>query len=74
MKLDLVTSSELLFMINQLPYSLKIKIPFELKSELYNNYNKEVYNSFIPDKPFYKQNIRDESIKMFYELVSEYMN
>jgi hypothetical protein len=73
MNLDVVTSSELLFMINQLPVSLKNKIPLELRMKLNNEYSKEVYNSFIPDKPFYKQNIREESLEIFNDLVSKYI-
>ena len=73
MNLNPVISSELLFMINQLPSSLKNSIPLEFKIELNNNYDKEIYNSFIPDKPFYAQNISDEALDLFYDLISKYI-
>ena len=73
MILDSNTSSELLFMITQLPLSLKKKIPIEFQMEIINKYSKEVYNSFIPDKPFYEQNISDEALTIFCDLMSQYV-
>ena len=73
MMLDSNTSSELLFMINQLPFSLKKKIPVEFKMEILNKYSKEIYNSFIPDKPFYEQNMSEEALTILYNLMSQYV-
>ncbi len=73
MRLDSNTSSELLFMINQLPLSLKKQIPIEIQKELLNEYNKEIYNSFIPDKPFYKQKMSDEALSVLYNLILQYI-
>jgi len=73
MMLDSNTSSELLFMINQLPLSLKKKIPVEFKMEILNKYSKEIYNSFIPDKPFYEQNMSEEALTILYNLMSQYV-
>lgn len=72
MNLDFLTSTELLFMIDQLPQSLKNKIPYELKSELKTKFDSNIYNSFVPDKPFYKQNVSDDALKIFYDIISEY--
>ena len=73
MILDSYTSSELLFMINQLPFSIKKKIPAEFQMELLNEYSEDVYNSFIPDKPFYDQNISEEALTIFDDLMSKYV-
>ena len=73
MNLDIVTSNELLFMINQLPYSLKNKIPSKIKTELNNMYSKEIYDNLIIDEPFFEQDISNESLSLFYELISTYI-
>ena len=65
--------ARILFMINQLPLSLKKKIPVEFKMEILNKYSKEIYNSFIPDKPFYEQNMSEEALTILYNLMSQYV-
>lgn len=72
MKLDFTSSNEMLFIISQLPSSLKNKIPNEFINELKLNFNKDLFDSFIPDKPFYKQEISDEALLNFYDLMTKY--
>ena len=72
MKLDFTSSNEMLFIISQLPSSLKNKIPNKFINELKLNFNKDLFDSFIPDKPFYKQEISDETLFNFYDLMTKY--
>ncbi|MEE3343754.1 MAG: hypothetical protein VZS44_06670 [Bacilli bacterium] len=73
MKMNSFISSEVLFIISQLPASYKKKIPTSLLKELYNSYSKEYYTKFIPDKPFFKQELSEESLSFFYDVIEEYL-
>ena len=73
MILDSSVSTELLFIISQLPISLKNKIPKEIQEELQNTINHTRYDSFIPDKPYFKQNISEEALSAFKNLIDQYL-
>lgn len=70
---DLV-STEVLFFINQLPWSYKNKIPKDFIDELYENYSEIIYKTFDPNKPFDKQTISDEAKSLIYEITIKYLD
>lgn len=73
MNYNIETSNELLFIINQFPYSKKNKIPQELLAYLETQYNEEIYNKLDINKPFFKQEISEETKEALELLTNLYL-
>lgn len=73
MKENSIVFSEVLFIISQLPASYKAKIPNNLLQKMYDDCSKEYYKNFISDKPFFKQNLSEESLLLFNDIAEHYL-
>jgi len=58
------TAAELLFIINQFPYSKKQKISVDLIEYLKQNYDKTHYSNFKQNVPFTKQTFSNDTSKL----------
>ena len=73
MNLSDTEAAEVLFAINQMPFSKKQKIPKEVVDELLINYSKEFYSSLDNDKTFLKQNFSDEALEALNSIAADYL-
>ena len=64
--------AELVFILDQVPYSYSKLIPEELMMNLKNNMSLDWYKSFKKDKVFYKQKFHKETILMLSMLYYKY--
>lgn len=64
--------AELMFVLEQVPYSYSQAIPKEVKDNIKNEMSIEHYNSFDQDKTFYEQDISEETLETLLDIYDKY--
>lgn len=64
--------AELMFVLEQVPYSYSNAIPKEVKENIKKEMSIEHYNSFDKDMTFYEQSISEETLQTLLDIYDKY--
>ena len=64
--------AELMFILNQVPYSYMQKVPKDMVDKMKSKMSNEWYQNFNPEIVFFKQKFQTRTLKLLEEINSRY--